>query len=118
MYCSRISHLNHGKGKFSINSRNFSSAPINEEKVAKNYVKQADYYNYFVGLTYPPKSRRAFYAIRAFNIEIAKINEMVSSSEMGALKIEWWKDLINQIYKVNFYLLKATNESEISIFLK
>lgn len=49
----------------------------------------------------PKDSRQAYFAIRAFNIEIANIKGVVKDPMRGRLRILWWKDVIKDIYKVH-----------------
>ena len=44
----------------------------------------------------PPTSQSAYLAIRAFNIEIARIPDTVSTPQVGALRYQFWKDNITK----------------------
>lgn len=46
----------------------------------------------------PPAARMDVLALYAFNIEVARIKESVSENLVGALKLQWWRDLIAAIY--------------------
>lgn len=46
----------------------------------------------------PLTSRTDVLALYAFNIEVARIRESVSESLVGAMKLQWWRDLIATIY--------------------
>ena len=74
-------------------------------------VRNRDREGYLCGLLMPYKSRRSYFAIRAFNVELASIKDGSVSRQAGgaerdeaganmALKVraQWWRDAIGQIY--------------------
>lgn len=74
-------------------------------------VQNRDRESYLCGLLMPHASRRSYFAIRAFNVELASIKDGSVSRKVGgaqfdqsgasmALKIrfQWWRDALNQIY--------------------
>lgn len=46
----------------------------------------------------PPISRDAYLSIRALNIELARIADLVSNPTVGALRIQFWRDNINRTF--------------------
>lgn len=46
----------------------------------------------------PMPARMDVLALYAFNVEVAKIKESVSETLVGALKLQWWRDLVAAIY--------------------
>ena len=81
------------------------------------------------GLLMPPKAREPFFAIRAFNVEIASIKDgrhrslletessaLPEKSSMAThLKMEWWKSAISSIY--NDSIPSTTNDPNVSSLL-
>jgi NADH dehydrogenase [ubiquinone] 1 alpha subcomplex assembly factor 6 len=62
-------------------------------------VKNYDYDNYLGGLLIPKRFTESYFAIRAFNIEIATIKDQSHSNTMaGRLRFQWWSDAIDEIY--------------------
>mmetsp|Transcript_42718 Transcript_42718/g.69276 ORF Transcript_42718/g.69276 Transcript_42718/m.69276 type:complete len:151 (+) Transcript_42718:264-716(+) len=48
----------------------------------------------------PTAARPAFYALRAFNIELASVRDSVRKTpSVGRLRIQWWRDALDRIYK-------------------
>lgn len=47
----------------------------------------------------PMPARNDVLALYAFNIEVAKIKESVSETLVGAMKLQWWRDLVATIYE-------------------
>ena len=59
-----------------------------------------DYENFMIGLLQPESMRGAYFAIRAFNVEICTIHDQVpqNSPQAGRLRFQFWRDALNQIY--------------------
>lgn len=69
--------------------------------VSYNCDRTQDYENYLCGLLLPAAAaRRGFFAIRAWNIETANIKSVVNESMMAKIRIQWWRDILTQLYKV------------------
>ncbi len=64
-------------------------------------VKKSDYYRYLCCLFIPESLRWRAFAIYAFNSEIAKIKDVVSEPMMGHIRLQWWRDAIDEIYSGN-----------------
>lgn len=62
--------------------------------------RQRDYDAYLCIPFFPKELRTAQYAIRAFNVELASIRESVSNPTIGKMRMQFWKDAIDNIYKV------------------
>ena len=94
---SRKSPLHKRALHFFPTSRSCSYLSLNNaDDYCINLVKTHDYENYLIGLLVPPEKRGVYYAIRAFNIEIATIRDQVPSQSMQAGEINNYK---NNIYK-------------------
>ena len=46
----------------------------------------------------PPKAQSAYIAIRAFNLEIARIADTVSTPHVGALRLQFWRDNVTKTF--------------------
>lgn len=46
----------------------------------------------------PVQCREALWALFAFNHEIAKTREVVSETQLGLIRLQWWRDAIAAIY--------------------
>lgn len=62
-------------------------------------VRQYDRDRYLSGLFAPAERRPALYALWAFNLEIAKTRESVSEPMLGQIRLQWWRDTIEGIYR-------------------
>lgn len=63
-------------------------------------VKTHNYEGFLAGLLLPAHCRGAYYAIHAFNVEIATIKDQVprNSAQAGKIRFQFWKDVFHQIY--------------------
>ncbi|KAL1930794.1 hypothetical protein VTP01DRAFT_10956 [Rhizomucor pusillus] len=68
-------------------------------KYCSDSVRQRDYDAYLCIPFFPKELRTAQYAIRAFNVELASIRESVSNPTIGKMRMQFWKDAIDNIYK-------------------
>ena len=62
-------------------------------------VKRRDYDHFLTTLLLPAKIRPMGFALRALNIEISSIRDNVSDSSIGRMRVQFWKDAINQLQK-------------------
>ncbi|KAI9277037.1 isoprenoid synthase domain-containing protein [Phascolomyces articulosus] len=70
-------------------------------KYCADSVRQRDYEGFLCVAFYPKHLRNVEYAIRAFNVELASIRESVSNPNTGKMRMQFWKDTIDKIYKGN-----------------
>jgi NADH dehydrogenase [ubiquinone] 1 alpha subcomplex assembly factor 6 len=62
-------------------------------------VKQADNDRYLCSLFAPELQREGLFALYAFNSEIARIRETVSDPMLGFIRLQWWREAIESLYK-------------------
>ena len=46
----------------------------------------------------PPSAREALWALFAFNHEVAKTREVVTETQLGLIRLQWWREEIGKIY--------------------
>lgn len=61
-------------------------------------VRTYDYHRYFAATLAPAEIRRGLFALYAFNLEIASVRERVSEALLGQMRLQWWRDTIEEIY--------------------
>ncbi|KAI8894656.1 isoprenoid synthase domain-containing protein [Globomyces pollinis-pini] len=107
--------------KFNSNVRRFFSTGSNQNHAdyCANLVKKFDYENYLVALFSP--QRDSIFAIRAFNIETATIQDVVTDTNIGKMRLEWWKSVIENTFDgrpvehpVSIQLAKALESNRLS----
>jgi NADH dehydrogenase [ubiquinone] 1 alpha subcomplex assembly factor 6 len=69
-----------------------------EFSVSISDLKKYDYYRYLCCLLSPEHLQPRFFAIYAFNNEIAKIKDVISEPMAGHIRLQWWRDAIEEIY--------------------
>ncbi|KAK2588016.1 hypothetical protein KPH14_004090 [Odynerus spinipes] len=63
-----------------------------------NLVRKKDYENFLCTLLLPANIKGAGFVIRAFNVEIAQIEDQVSMNHIGAMRLHFWQETLNGIY--------------------
>ena len=62
-------------------------------------VRQNDADRFLLSMMVAPEYREALWALFAFNFEIAKTREVVSETQLGLIRLQWWKERIAEIYE-------------------
>ncbi len=95
--------------------RSFASQTGVEAQSSKDYcvdlVHRNDYESYLAGLLFPKEHRAAYFAIKAFNVEMATIRDQIPKSavQAGKMRFQFWKDILESI-KTNKSLPKHINQ--------
>ena len=75
--------------------------------------RNRDYIHYISSLFLPVSARNAAWGIRAFNVELAQIRENVTHMEHGRLKLVWWNQSVDELFKVIFLVILIFMEIKI-----
>lgn len=59
---------------------------------------QGDRARFLTALFAPPEVREDLFALYAFNLEIAKTKETVSEPLLGQIRLQWWRETLEQIH--------------------
>eukprot|EP00126_Sphaerothecum_destruens_P002162 Sdes_comp15601_c0_seq1m4595 len=73
--------------------------PPESEKYCRELVRKFDYENYLCCQFLPKSILPKVLAIRALNVEIAQIKDVVTNSTIGNIRLEWWKTSLDDIYQ-------------------
>jgi NADH dehydrogenase [ubiquinone] 1 alpha subcomplex assembly factor 6 len=60
-------------------------------------VRRHDRDRFLTTLFAPAAERQALLALYAFNHEVAKTREVVSEPMLGRIRLQWWRDSLDQI---------------------
>ncbi|XP_026561731.1 NADH dehydrogenase (ubiquinone) complex I, assembly factor 6 isoform X2 [Pseudonaja textilis] len=60
-----------------------------------------DYEGFLCALLLPAESRASVLALRAFNVELAQIRDSVTEKTIGLMRIEFWRNAVEDIYQDN-----------------
>ena len=89
-----------GATRLLCTATNQSSSLRASEEYCANLVRQSDFENYLAGLLVPKKNRGAYFAVRAFNVELATIkDQMHGNAVAGRIRFQWWRDVIDGIFE-------------------
>lgn len=66
---------------------------------AGQVVKEHDPDRFLLSLFMPEDVRRDLWALFAFNHEIAKTREIVTETQLGLIRLQWWRDAVQAIYE-------------------
>lgn len=61
-------------------------------------LKQVDPDRYFISLFSPADRHRALWALFLFNHEISKIRFTVTETQLGLIRLQWWREEIGKLY--------------------
>jgi phytoene synthase len=61
-------------------------------------VRRQDHDRYVTALFAPAHRREGLFALYAFNLEIAKTAEVVSEDLLGRLRLQWWRECLDEVY--------------------
>ncbi|KAF2468799.1 uncharacterized protein BDR25DRAFT_230603 [Lindgomyces ingoldianus] len=78
-----------------------SASPTGEEIFkARGYcahlLRKYDSPSYILSIFIPPPCRDAYLAIRAFNIDVARVADETSSPTIGMMRMQFWKDAVTK----------------------
>ena len=59
-------------------------------------VRRYDHDRYLCALFAPEPSRPHLFALYAFNIEVAKVREVIREPMMGQIRLQWWREAIER----------------------
>jgi phytoene synthase len=70
-----------------------------ENSYCGKMVKEQDPDRYLLSHFAPADRRQDLWALFAFNYEIAKTREIVSETQLGLIRLQWWREAVEKIYK-------------------
>jgi len=62
-------------------------------------VRRHDPDRFLLSLFAAPQQREALWALYAFNHEIAKTREVVTETQLGLIRLQWWRDALAGVYE-------------------
>ena len=61
-------------------------------------VRQFDHDRFLTVIFAPAAVREHLFALYAFNIELAKVREVVTEPLIGQMRLQWWRDTLDRLY--------------------
>ncbi|XP_067887658.1 NADH dehydrogenase (ubiquinone) complex I, assembly factor 6 [Heterodontus francisci] len=78
-----------------------ATAPGYHQQYCMQLVRNRDYEGFLSSLLLPPEFHSSVFALRAFNVELAQVQDFVSQKTIGLMRMQFWKQLIEDIYSDN-----------------
>ncbi|TRM60671.1 isoprenoid synthase domain-containing protein [Schizophyllum amplum] len=66
----------------------------NPEAYCSDLVRKHDYESYLVGQFFPQERQGGYYALKAFAVELATVQDNVSDVTIGRMRMQFWRDAI------------------------
>ncbi|KIM89068.1 hypothetical protein PILCRDRAFT_95104 [Piloderma croceum F 1598] len=63
----------------------------------KDLVRKYDYESFLTSQFYPKEMQGGYFALKAFYVELAMIQDTVSNSMLGKMRMQFWRDAVKQI---------------------
>ncbi|KAJ3536966.1 hypothetical protein NM688_g6761 [Phlebia brevispora] len=86
--------------KSSVGPRRFSSTQVQAGGVqdyntyCRDLVRKRDYDAFLTSQVYPQEHRNGYYALRAFYVELATLQESISNVMIGRMRMQFWRDAV------------------------
>lgn len=97
----KLKDKNSSNTSCSFLKRQISTKTENANEYCINLVRRHDYENFLCTLLYPKELRTIGFAVRAFNVEVAQVRDMVSDVKIGEMRMQFWKDAIDKTFSGN-----------------
>ncbi|KAF8914932.1 isoprenoid synthase domain-containing protein [Mucidula mucida] len=69
----------------------------NPAQYCLDLVRKHDYESYLAGPFYPAELRTGYYALKAFSVELATVQDSVSNPMIGQMRMQFWRDAVKGI---------------------
>uniref|UniRef100_A0A0P4VY62 NADH dehydrogenase (ubiquinone) complex I, assembly factor 6 n=2 Tax=Scylla olivacea TaxID=85551 RepID=A0A0P4VY62_SCYOL len=83
-------------------SRAHSTTPVRRTSNTTQYcldaVRRYDYENFLALLLLPQGARSAGTAVRAFNVEVAQVQDVTSEVLIAKMRLQFWRETLDEIY--------------------
>ncbi|KAF9433432.1 NADH dehydrogenase (ubiquinone) complex I, assembly factor 6 [Entomortierella beljakovae] len=72
--------------------------PTKAIEYCENLVRKSDYEGFLCTQFFPQHQKATQMALRAFNIELASIRESVSNTDIGRMRMQFWRDSLEKVF--------------------
>ena len=77
------------------------NASFDSRRYCEHELRRHDHDRYLASLMVAGNARRAVTALYAFNLEIARTREVVTEAVLGEMRLQFWRDVVDEIYRGN-----------------
>ena len=71
---------------------------------ATSLLRSSDSDSFYPSFFYPSHVRPAYLAIKALNVELARLDDEVSNSMVGKIRYQWWRDTVRGALEVSSWV--------------
>ncbi|KJE92383.1 phytoene synthase [Capsaspora owczarzaki ATCC 30864] len=71
-----------------------SARAVTPEQYCMDLVKKNDYEHYLETLLLPKRARDVSFAVRALNVEVARVSDVTTSKHAGRIRLQFWLDAV------------------------
>lgn len=71
---------------------------LSARSYCKDLLRQYDYSSHLLNAFIPPAGRDTHLAIRAFNVDIARVADSVSNAMAGRFRMQYWKEAVGKTF--------------------
>jgi NADH dehydrogenase [ubiquinone] 1 alpha subcomplex assembly factor 6 len=69
-------------------------------RYCRDQVRKQDYEGYLIGLLFPKELQSSYFAIKAYNVEVATIRDQTRSDpkNISRIRFQYWREILNDIH--------------------
>ncbi|KIY48633.1 hypothetical protein FISHEDRAFT_42934 [Fistulina hepatica ATCC 64428] len=67
----------------------------------KGLVQKHDYESFLVSHFFPEPLQDTFFALKAFNVDLALVQDTVSNPTIGQMRMQFWRDIVKSLHSEN-----------------
>ncbi|KNZ73052.1 UPF0551 protein, mitochondrial [Termitomyces sp. J132] len=76
-----------------------NTPPADPVEYCQDLVRKHDYEGFLMSHFYPGPSKGGYFALKAFSVELAMVQEHVSNQTIGKMRIQFWRDAVKGIHE-------------------
>lgn len=80
-----------------LTSATSKDSGTNPFQYCKDLVRKHDYEGYLISHFYPNEARGGYFALKAFYVELAMVQDHVSNQTIGKMRMQFWRDAVKGI---------------------
>ncbi|KAF8073690.1 isoprenoid synthase domain-containing protein [Lyophyllum atratum] len=75
-----------------------NASPVTDPiEFCKDLVRKHDYEGYLVSHFYPNDAKGGYFALKAFSVELAMVQDHISNQTIGKMRMQFWRDAVKEI---------------------
>uniref|UniRef100_A0A0W0F3I2 Uncharacterized protein n=1 Tax=Moniliophthora roreri TaxID=221103 RepID=A0A0W0F3I2_MONRR len=70
---------------------------VDPAQYCRDFVQKHDYESFLISHFYPKEFQGGYFALKAFSAELAMVQDAVTNSTIGAMRMQFWRDAVKSI---------------------